>query len=144
MSLQLEVMLHKLALLCFWLKQRSLPRRHYYVRFVSAYPLQSKRWYSDAYKRTKPHVNVGTIGHVDHGKTTLTAAITKCELVHPIVLLRKSGTVYNVLVHVQSVAGIILAHALVGYHTVLIYHGFKTASKDKNLCTLVFVLHVRR
>ena len=29
------------------------------------------------YERTKPHVNVGTIGHVDHGKTTLTAAITK-------------------------------------------------------------------
>ncbi|KAI8906953.1 P-loop containing nucleoside triphosphate hydrolase protein [Gorgonomyces haynaldii] len=29
------------------------------------------------YKRTKPHVNIGTIGHVDHGKTTLTAAITK-------------------------------------------------------------------
>ncbi len=30
-----------------------------------------------AFERTKPHVNVGTIGHVDHGKTTLTAAITK-------------------------------------------------------------------
>jgi len=29
------------------------------------------------YERTKPHVNIGTIGHVDHGKTTLTAAITK-------------------------------------------------------------------
>jgi len=29
------------------------------------------------FKRTKPHVNIGTIGHVDHGKTTLTAAITK-------------------------------------------------------------------
>ena len=28
------------------------------------------------YDSTKPHVNVGTIGHVDHGKTTLTAAIT--------------------------------------------------------------------
>ncbi|MEE0775502.1 MAG: GTP-binding protein, partial [Bacillota bacterium] len=28
------------------------------------------------YERTKPHVNIGTIGHVDHGKTTLTAAIT--------------------------------------------------------------------
>ncbi|MFA7710236.1 MAG: GTP-binding protein, partial [Candidatus Neomarinimicrobiota bacterium] len=28
------------------------------------------------FKRTKPHVNVGTIGHVDHGKTTLTAAMT--------------------------------------------------------------------
>lgn len=31
----------------------------------------------EAYQRTKPHVNIGTIGHVDHGKTTLTAAITK-------------------------------------------------------------------
>ena len=31
----------------------------------------------EKFKRTKPHVNVGTIGHVDHGKTTLTAAITK-------------------------------------------------------------------
>ncbi len=30
------------------------------------------------FERTKPHVNVGTIGHVDHGKTTLTAAITLC------------------------------------------------------------------
>src|SRR5256886_4395672 len=29
------------------------------------------------YERTKPHMNVGTIGHIDHGKTTLTAAITK-------------------------------------------------------------------
>ena len=31
----------------------------------------------DVFERTKPHVNVGTIGHVDHGKTTLTAAITQ-------------------------------------------------------------------
>ena len=29
------------------------------------------------YQRTKPHLNIGTMGHVDHGKTTLTAAITK-------------------------------------------------------------------
>ena len=29
------------------------------------------------YERTKPHANIGTIGHVDHGKTTLTAAITQ-------------------------------------------------------------------
>ncbi|MGV3664449.1 MAG: GTP-binding protein, partial [Prosthecobacter sp.] len=30
----------------------------------------------EAFQRNKPHVNIGTIGHVDHGKTTLTAAIT--------------------------------------------------------------------
>jgi len=36
------------------------------------------------YERTKPHVNIGTIGHIDHGKTTLTAAITK--------VLAESGT----------------------------------------------------
>ncbi len=38
----------------------------------------------EAFKRNKPHVNIGTIGHVDHGKTTLTAAITK-------VLAEKAG-----------------------------------------------------
>jgi elongation factor Tu len=32
----------------------------------------------EKFERKKPHVNVGTIGHIDHGKTTLTAAITKC------------------------------------------------------------------
>jgi elongation factor Tu len=32
----------------------------------------------EKFERKKPHVNVGTIGHVDHGKTTLTAALTKC------------------------------------------------------------------
>ena len=31
----------------------------------------------EKFERSKPHVNVGTIGHVDHGKTTLSAAITK-------------------------------------------------------------------
>ena len=35
------------------------------------------------FERKKPHLNIGTIGHVDHGKTTLTAAITK--------VLEKSG-----------------------------------------------------
>src|SRR6187551_554155 len=38
----------------------------------------------EKFQRTKPHVNVGTIGHIDHGKTTLTAAITK-------VMAKKSG-----------------------------------------------------
>ena len=31
----------------------------------------------EKFERTKPHLNIGTIGHIDHGKTTLTAAITK-------------------------------------------------------------------
>ncbi|MCX7848068.1 MAG: GTP-binding protein, partial [bacterium] len=31
----------------------------------------------EVFQRTKPHVNVGTIGHIDHGKSTLTAALTK-------------------------------------------------------------------
>ena len=34
----------------------------------------------EKFDRSKPHVNVGTIGHVDHGKTTLTAAITMALL----------------------------------------------------------------
>ncbi len=33
----------------------------------------------DIFERKKPHVNIGTIGHVDHGKTTLTAAITTVQ-----------------------------------------------------------------
>lgn len=36
----------------------------------------------EKFERTKPHVNIGTIGHVDHGKTTLTSAITKCLAAH--------------------------------------------------------------
>ncbi|CCF59272.1 hypothetical protein KAFR_0G02380 [Kazachstania africana CBS 2517] len=43
----------------------------------------SSRSYAAQFDRSKPHVNIGTIGHVDHGKTTLTAAITK--------ILAKSG-----------------------------------------------------
>ncbi|KAJ4306384.1 translation elongation factor Tu [Collariella sp. IMI 366227] len=39
--------------------------------------LNFARTYAAVYQRSKPHVNIGTIGHVDHGKTTLSAAITK-------------------------------------------------------------------
>ena len=56
-----------------------------YACRVEQGPLQllSARWAAqvavdyDINTRSKPHLNVGTIGHVDHGKTTLTAAITK-------------------------------------------------------------------
>ena len=44
----------------------------------------------EKFQRTKPHCNVGTIGHVDHGKTTLTAAITK-------VLAETGGPVFTAL-----------------------------------------------
>ncbi|KAG6911910.1 translation elongation factor Tu [Tephrocybe rancida] len=39
--------------------------------------LGARRGYAEVFSRAKPHMNIGTIGHVDHGKTTLTAAITK-------------------------------------------------------------------
>ena len=47
-----------------------------YVEYIIATPINQ---YAEKlmFSRTKPHVNIGTIGHVDHGKTTLTAAITK-------------------------------------------------------------------
>jgi elongation factor Tu len=38
---------------------------------------RDKKMAKEKFERTKPHVNIGTIGHIDHGKTTLTAAITK-------------------------------------------------------------------
>mmetsp|Transcript_23813 Transcript_23813/g.34787 ORF Transcript_23813/g.34787 Transcript_23813/m.34787 type:complete len:424 (+) Transcript_23813:39-1310(+) len=50
------------------LSQRIKPT-HFQIGFQS--------FATDIYDRTKPHVNIGTIGHVDHGKTTLTQAITK-------------------------------------------------------------------
>lgn len=39
--------------------------------------MQRRTNVKEVYERDRPHVNIGTIGHVDHGKTTLTSAITK-------------------------------------------------------------------
>ena len=47
------------------------------------------------FARTKPHCNIGTIGHVDHGKTSLTAAITK-------ILAKTGGATYQVPVEVRT------------------------------------------
>jgi translation elongation factor EF-Tu-like GTPase len=47
----------------------------------------------EKFDRSKPHLNIGTIGHVDHGKTTLTAAITKVHLILLTQLLRKKKEV---------------------------------------------------
>jgi len=47
------------------------------------------------FERTKPHVNVGTIGHVDHGKTTLTAAITLLQSAHGLSEVRSFDSIDN-------------------------------------------------
>jgi translation elongation factor EF-Tu-like GTPase len=51
----------------------------------------------EKYVRSKPHVNVGTIGHVDHGKTTLTAAMT-------MYLSRRGGRLTRSTMHLRSVS----------------------------------------
>ena len=47
------------------------------------------------FERTKPHVNIGTIGHVDHGKTTLTAAITQTQSAHGLSEVRSFDSIDN-------------------------------------------------
>ncbi len=69
----------------------------------------------EKFQRTKPHVNVGTIGHVDHGKTTLTAAITK-------VLARTGGAKFVAFDQIdkapeERARGITIATAHVEYET---------------------------
>src|SRR5262245_11587414 len=50
----------------------------------------------EKFERSKPHVNIGTIGHIDHGKTTLTAAITKVLSKHnPKVQFRAFDSIDN-------------------------------------------------
>ena len=62
------------------LTRRPLAVRHLCARRVQTAQLRpvvcARRSFAD-FERSKPHVNIGTIGHVDHGKTTLTAAITR-------------------------------------------------------------------
>ena len=49
---------------------------------ATTFTINSRNYAKEVYKRDKPHINIGTIGHVDHGKTTLTAAITKGYLLN--------------------------------------------------------------
>ncbi len=68
------------------------------------------------YERTKPHVNVGTIGHVDHGKTTLTAAITMVlAQKNPKIQVRDYGSIDNA--PEERERGITIATAHVEYET---------------------------
>ena len=68
------------------------------------------------YERTKPHVNVGTIGHIDHGKTTLTSAITKVlHTKYAQVAVRDFGSIDNA--PEERERGITIAVAHVEYET---------------------------
>ncbi len=67
------------------------------------------------YERTKPHVNVGTIGHVDHGKTTLTAAITMVLAQKGMAQVRDYGSIDNA--PEERERGITIATAHVEYET---------------------------
>jgi len=67
------------------------------------------------FERTKPHVNVGTIGHVDHGKTTLTAAITKVLAIKGLAQFRAYDQIDNA--PEEKARGITIATAHVEYET---------------------------
>ncbi len=70
----------------------------------------------EKFERTKPHVNVGTIGHVDHGKTTLTAAITMVLAeVNPNITVRSFDSIDNA--PEERERGITIATAHVEYET---------------------------
>ncbi len=70
----------------------------------------------EKFDRTKPHVNVGTIGHIDHGKTTLTAAITKVLQKHnPKIVFRSFDSIDNA--PEERERGITIATAHVEYET---------------------------
>ncbi len=67
------------------------------------------------FDRTKPHVNVGTIGHVDHGKTTLTAAITKVLADKGLASYRDLDSIDNA--PEEKARGVTIAIAHVEYET---------------------------
>ena len=86
------------------------------------------------YNRSKPHCNIGTIGHIDHGKTTLTAAITKY-------LAMQGGAEYTDYSSIDKAPeererGITINTAHVEYQTEdRIGHNYKTESTPLTLST---------
>jgi len=94
-----------------------LPKNHFFFCFsgfsvsTRSNPLMAKQ----AYERKKPHVNVGTIGHIDHGKTTLTAAITKVLSLKGLAQYRPFDSIDNA--PEERARGITIAIAHVEYET---------------------------
>lgn len=85
--------------------------------------LISKRFYAEkqVYSRDKPHINVGTIGHVDHGKTTLTAAITKVLAEKQFAKAKEYGDIDNA--PEEKARGITINIAHVEYQTDTRHYG---------------------
>src|ERR1051325_6881321 len=82
------------------------------------------------FTRTKPHCNIGTIGHIDHGKTTLTAAITK-------VLAEKGGATFTAYDQIdkapeERARGITISTAHVEYETDKRHHAHVDCPANAN------------
>lgn len=80
-----------------------------------------RRGYAEAFSRDKPFMNIGTIGHVDHGKTTLTAAITK-------ILSESGGASFTDYAQIdkapeEKACGITINSAHVEYQTATRHYG---------------------
>jgi len=79
----MTLVMFRSRLLPYVRQRRTMPIRGLVSSSIYPLPPQAqanyvqKNKFSSTFERTKPHMNIGTIGHVDHGKTTLTAAITK-------------------------------------------------------------------
>ena len=78
----------------------------------------------EKFDRSKPHVNIGTIGHVDHGKTTLTAAITK-------VMAEAGGAEFQAYDQIdkapeERARGITISTAHVEYETAARHYAYKS------------------
>jgi len=92
-------------------KQQTLDGKAHRGDDQGGSPVMAKK----KFERTKPHVNVGTIGHVDHGKTTLTAAITKVLALKGEAQYRSFDSIDNA--PEEKARGITIAIAHVEYET---------------------------
>ena len=84
------------------------------------------------FERTKPHLNVGTIGHVDHGKTTLTAAITKTLALKKLASYRDFASIDNA--PEERARGITIAINHVEYETEARHYA---TSPSKSAATMI-------
>ncbi|KAF7282255.1 hypothetical protein GWI33_003052 [Rhynchophorus ferrugineus] len=107
------------------INKRSIARIHNYARTLQiSLPDQTqRRLYSEkkVFERNKPHCNVGTIGHVDHGKTTLTAALTKVLADQKLAKLRGYADIDNA--PEEKARGITINVAHIEYQTEKRHYG---------------------